>query len=730
MRISLSTLLLFVTFLAVSTQAYSSDQEIDSLKTELKTHPKQDTVRVRLLNELAQANCNKDISTALGYIDEAEKIADAIGFKKGKAKSLYLRGITHLLRSNNDEALAYFQSSIDLNKTIKNKVGISSCYNAMGIVYYYMGDQEQSIAFYKKSLQIDQEIGTLKDISISLVNLGSAYSELGNYDEAISYYKRALVLKIKLKDQKGKSSCYINIGTVYADQGNDPLAIKYYYKALAIDKELKDLSGIAKCYNNIGIIHKNRGDYDKAIAFYKKSLKVQQQEGNKNGISVIYSNLGNLYKKKNQLDLALNYLKDALKISNAINNQSQSALCLNNIGDVYLKKKEYALAKQHYEEAKEINLEIGRQLGLCNSYLGIASVYTQQKKYTEALSNALKSKAIADELELLSFQSDVAELLSEIYANLGNFKMALESQKQYKRYSDSLFNEEKIKKITNLEYEFKYKKVLEAGKNRELKLTTTVKSTSQDLEKSKQNTLWTIIIFLLVSMLLGMIIFYLKFRNAKAKTQNIIVEQKLLRSQMTPHFIFNSLSVLQGMILNKEESKSVSYLSKFSRLLRIILENSRDKTVSLAQELVAIESYLALHNLENDAYNFKMIVDPSVDSSALKIPPMLIQPFIENALEHAFVNQKENKTIEIHITLVGGALICTILDNGVGIDAQKENTREDKKSLATTITSERLKILSKDYNMKGSVRIENRQQFGEQGTKVTLQIPYKIQSAS
>jgi len=202
---------------------------------------------------------------------------------------------------------------------------------------------------------------------------------------------------------------------------------------------------------------------------------------------------------------------------------------------------------------------------------------------------------------------------------------------------------------------------------------------------------------------------------------------------MTPHFVFNSLSVLQGMILNKENKNANSYLSKFSKLLRITLENSRDKTVSLAQELIAIENYLDLQNLEaNQSYQYTVSVDDKIDKSLFEIPPMLIQPFVENAIEHGFKNKNENKKIDIQLKYSNKELICTITDNGIGIDAQKtvsridkQNEKENKKSLSTTITSERLQMLSKEFKLNGSITIEDRQKYNEQGTLVTLLIPYK-----
>ncbi|UKM63904.2 histidine kinase [Flavobacteriaceae bacterium GSB9] len=154
--------------------------------------------------------------------------------------------------------------------------------------------------------------------------------------------------------------------------------------------------------------------------------------------------------------------------------------------------------------------------------------------------------------------------------------------------SDSLFNKENIEKNSRLEYEYKYKQALDSTSIRELQLKKTVTAVNKSLAKTQRNYLWAIISVLLVSILLGSIIFYEKLINEKSKTQHAIMEQKLLRSQMTPHFIFNSLSVFQGMILNKEETKSIRYLSKFLKLLRITLENSREKMVFV---IAGINSY-------------------------------------------------------------------------------------------------------------------------------------------
>ena len=234
---------------------------------------------------------------------------------------------------------------------------------------------------------------------------------------------------------------------------------------------------------------------------------------------------------------------------------------------------------------------------------------------------------------------------------------------------------------------------------------------------------------LLLTVTLLSALFIFKYRNIKTAHEHIQTEQRLLRSQMTPHFIFNSLSVLQGMILNKEDKKAIIYLSKFSKLLRLILENSREKLVPLKQELKALQNYIDLQNMRGqNGFNYSLIVDEKLNDVNVLVPPMLMQPFVENAIEHGFKNNMENAEISLKISLENNKLVCLIKDNGLGINATKQNTNSKKKSLSTQITAERLKIISKELKVETGVIIEDRSIYKEQGTLVTLTLPYKIET--
>lgn len=723
MKVISSSILLFF-FLSLSTTILSQSNKIDSLKIELQNHKEKDTTRVNLLNVLAFSHFSRDMPKTLEYLDEADAIAEVIHFKKGEARSIYIRGITETVQSNFDQALLYWTESLKLYENIGYKKGVATCYDAMGIAYKRKGDVRKSISYYKKAIKIGEEIGS-DGLSATLLNLGAAYEYLGEFSESISCLKQALSIAKTNKNEQGIAYSLNNLGIVYDHQGNYPLALEHYKESLHINEKLEDSIGIASNLVNIGIIYKIQKHYDKAMKYYEKSLEINERINNKREISATLNSIGSIHMENGDYKNALKHYIDALHISKQISTNSETPYILNNIGEVYSNLKDYNSANRYFIEAKKISKEIENKETLCEAYIGLAKTHTNQKVYDSALSNVLKAKEISEKSGFLNCQKDASEILSEIYKATGNYKKAFSSHQQFKILNDSLFNEENVEKITQLEYEYKLKQALDSAKIKELKLTKTVKTTTQDLEKSQRNLLLGVIGFLALTLLLGAFIFFLKLRHEKSKTQNIAIEQKLLRSQMTPHFIFNSLSILQGMILNKEDEKSVFYLSKFSKLLRITLENSRDKMVHLKQELEAVNNYLELQNLEeSQAYQYTILVDETIDESLFKIPPMLIQPFIENAVEHAFKDKIDNKRIDLKLKYDGSKLICTISDNGSGIDAQNEDKKKDKTSLATTITSERLKILSKDFNTQGSISIEDRKKYNEHGTIVTLVIPY------
>jgi len=722
-NIFIKTLFLFL--LSFSTFVLSQNKKIDSLKIELQNHKEKDTVRLKILNYLAFYNYRNDPPQALVYVAAAGELADEIQSVKGKARNVYIKGIIYMEQANFNVAINNFEEAIQLYNSLGDLNGIAKCKNGLGVLNYYKGNLNLALKYYEESLALKKQLG-IKTIHGSLYNIGNIYLDMGDYQKALINFDKALSVHKKNNDAHGILNCLNSVAGVYYQQGNYPLSLEYYNESLQVAKNAKDSIGIFQSLNNLGNLYRLQNLNDKALNFYNKALAIKKAKYNPKNITALKNNIGGIYYDKEEFTNAILYFKESISLSRKVNDNVNLANGLNALGFTYFETKKYSKALSCFEEANKINSLNIQTYDLLDSYNGMANTYYGMKKYNLALVNAKILAELSEEYKLLKHKKNAYSILSEIYKNIGDYKKAFESHQQFKILNDSLFNKENIEKITQLEYEYKYKQALELADLRELKLTKTVNTVNKNLEKSQRNLLLGVIGFLITALILGTIIFFLKLRNEKAKTQNITIEQKLLRSQMTPHFIFNSLSVLQGMILNKEEKTSVSYLSKFSKLLRITLENSREKTVLLSQELIAIENYLALQNLENQLYQYTVLVADTIDVLLFKVPPMLIQPFVENAIEHGFQNQQENRKIDVHVSFLNKKLTCTITDNGVGIDSKEANKKQYKKSLSTTITSERIKILSKDFKMKGAVSIEDRKKYNEQGTLVTLVIPYKI----
>ena len=248
-------------------------------------------------------------------------------------------------------------------------------------------------------------------------------------------------------------------------------------------------------------------------------------------------------------------------------------------------------------------------------------------------------------------------------------------------------------------------------------------------------TYWFIFLSLLSAFGIGTYLMYRINKRRKhlldleANYKNVTkeMENQILRAQMNPHFLFNSLNSIRYFILTKETDKAASYLTKFSRLIRLILENSNQNTVTLQSELELIKLYVGLEQVRFDEkFTFELILQDDIDSNSIFIPPMIIQPFLENAIIHGIHPKKGPSTLKLSISLKAKDLLqCRIEDNGIGRDkAQKIKLEKahGKKSMGMNITEKRLLMISKDF--KDLLKIEDAfPSLDNPGTRVQVLIP-------
>jgi LytS/YehU family sensor histidine kinase len=273
---------------------------------------------------------------------------------------------------------------------------------------------------------------------------------------------------------------------------------------------------------------------------------------------------------------------------------------------------------------------------------------------------------------------------------------------------DSLFNEDKSKQIGKLEakYEDEKQLTLQRAESEKTKALS-------DAASKKQNVIIILIAAIAISItLIALLIFRLWRTTRKEKVniekQKVAMELKALRAQMNPHFIFNAINSIQHFILNNDSKAAHLHLSRFSQLIRKVLENSRFESIPLAEEIRMLELYLELESLRfSSKFHYKISVDNSIDSENVLISPLIIQPFVENAIWHGLMHLKDKQgEVLIGFEKVNGNLKCTISDNGIG----RERSMELKKgamheSMGLSIAKERLQIVNMLNKAKTSINL-------------------------
>jgi LytS/YehU family sensor histidine kinase len=295
---------------------------------------------------------------------------------------------------------------------------------------------------------------------------------------------------------------------------------------------------------------------------------------------------------------------------------------------------------------------------------------------------------------------------------------------EHKLMQDSLNKAENIRKITQLEIQYAFDK-----KQRRIENQINQERQANEAKMQQQRFyIFGLSIVLIFIVLFGILIF--RQKNLQVKFKTIDLEQKLLRTQMNPHFIFNSLTAIQDFMYKNNAKEAGNFLSRFASLMRQILENSRTEYVTIENEINMLNNYLEIQKLRFEKkFTYEINVDRSIDQETYSIPPMLAQPFIENAIEHGLIPKKEAGIIYIRLNMQNGLLKYEIEDNGVGrkeAEHSKEDHKTANKSLATKLTQERIAYLKKQTGKDHSFQIDDLIEKGKPaGTRVTFSVSYQ-----
>ncbi len=570
-------------------------------------------------------------------------------------------------------------SNILKNKSLPDSTQVTILLNLSDANIYR--DPDESMKYADLSLQLARKLQWQKGIALALRQKGNVYYVLSDNLNAMDCFQQALNIGESLNIRFFNASVMNNIANIYSDLAKYDLALEYYNRLLSISRELKLQKQQIIAHINIGTVYTELKEYATALKHYQESLQLAEKAGNKRYAASILNNMGITYDKSGDFKNALKYFNQSVELSREVSNKYSEAASLNGIAKIYIK------------QGDEVNAE----------------------KYGQ------RSLTISQEIKAVEWQAEAWQTLSAIYEDKHHYEKALDAYRQYIILRDSVMNEQKKSELTRKEMQYKFDKkeaLAQAALGRQRLV--------------KNSILAGALLFLLAG--ITSFVFYKRKRDAEglkkeAEFKALVseTEMKALRAQMNPHFIFNSLNSISDYIAKHDTAAADYYLTKFSQVMRLILEHSDQKEISLSDELKTLELYMQLETMRlKNKFSYEMQVEKSIDPESTLVPPLILQPFVENSIWHG-ISKKEGKgKILINITKEGEMIHCTVKDNGIGrkqsAAIEHERIQNHKKSMGMKITNARIDIINKIKRTNAGVELSDL----EEGLSVQVRLPLEL----
>jgi sensor histidine kinase YesM len=552
---------------------------------------------------------------------------------------------------------------------------------------------------------------------ITLYKLGVHFNSLGEYRTALSYINQSIQLGEAIHFASGCAGAYNNAGVSYFYLGNYTEALKNYLKALKYSKEAGNKVVTANTSINIGIIYAIQKEYAKATQYFEIASKVLVEINDTKALGELYANLGSLYAEQGKYNKALNSNTLALKYYNEWGASEGILNTYNNIGSIYKSLGNYSKALQYHTDALKLAAASKDKTGMAASNIMMGEIYNLQNKPADAVFHLKNGLSVAKETGNLSAITDAFRNLSEVNTKEKEYKEALTNYQNYVLFKDSIFNEENTKKIVALQMQFDFDQ-----KEAKTKAQQAIKDAIAKQEIQQQKII-ILAVILGSGILLLVLLLLINKRKARHNLEVNKLENKTLRSQLNPHFIFNALASIQKY-MNEHPELAENYLAKFGKLMREVLENSEKEYICLEDEFVMIKNYMDLEKLRvKNGFDYEFIIDEKIDVEEIQIPPLLLQPIIENAIWHGVAKGNSKGSILITTTLKDDVVYIEIENKNDTYAANGKASEENiakRKSFGLQIVKERLALLSKEKRKSSNLEIIPTQY----GMKVKILLPF------
>lgn len=554
-----------------------------------------------------------------------------------------------------------------------------------------------------------------------MISVNTLYSQSKETQEVVAETSK-LKKAVETKNESAEAESYYNIGETFFNDRNFSKSEEYFIKSKNIYEKLNDKQNLEKVIRKLAQSQENQNKLKSAQNNYQKASKIGYSKSKRSLNANDASRLSSPASENKAEAIQSN-----IQISEKENNKQDLAASYSQMADVNIENKNIPQAEENLNTAYQISKEQAPQQALAINQK-LTNFYVDNKDFDKAIE--AKKSVLKENFVKENSQKKVEQIqeLAEIYIKKNDPKEAivllknaydialqkghtLEAQKSVKKL-DSLYNiSENTDASVKLYRDFLGKLPDLVSKDKSLVdnkiLEDTEQKISQLLQEKKlkdelirKKNIFNYSLIGVLILLTGLIIFIFRtLKKVQIKNKKIALQS--LRREMNPHFIFNSLNSVNHFIATNNELEANQYLTKFSKLMRGVMENSSEDFIPFQQELDLLQNYLALEKTRfADKFDYEIEVDESLNTQNLKVPGMLIQPFLENAVWHGLRYRTDKGFLSLKFTKNNDLLKITIKDNGIGIEESKKQKTEHQKTRegrGMKNTLERIRLLNDLY---------------------------------
>jgi len=576
----------------------------------------------------------------------------------------------------------------------------------------------------------------------TLFSLRIPFRSTDKFKEGFDFYTNKLKKYYPQEDSSIIAICFYVYGGFYLVQGLGDRAAYYIKKAMSflnpadtvtyvgghprgISAWLNFNDGLSNLYNSIesykdAVHHASIGKGLYNFRYSRNDTMLRSEAWRLFAIAKLMLN---------ENDIVLEALDSSLSLALITKSPENSTGCLEVKGRYFLQMNLTDSAESYLQETKrsiaKYNIPQNSTWGFLMPNYYLAQIRIKQKKFKEA-----EDLVLSEIPKLVNLAKEILKekkLLVSIYLEMGDTRKASETYSEIISMQDELYRRDQKNRVMSFENEQELEKLGKEKKDKELEVERQRKQKNFYLVGAGMLALLSVFVFL-------------NFRNQKKihrlanevhAKEKAELELQSLRAQLNPHFMFNSLNAIQELILLEENEKSQSYLARFAKLLRLLLENADKPFIPLQRELDFLQLYLSLENLRIPDLQFSINIAPNIDTEEIQIPNMILQPYIENAIWHGLSHKPGDKKLLIRITSENGFTKYEIEDNGVGRKRSAELKslyRKEHRSKGMELLSKRFRLLAREYGAEVETTITDIMSGKENGTIVTIKVPNKIKS--